>query len=125
MQVHHYLKEELGLEPVAFETEDHTSEQVSEILNQYLHRATAAVIVMTGDEKTIENRLLARQNVIHEAGLFQAKLGFHRVALLKEKGVESFSNAQGLIYISFDPQNITGSFYSLRRFLAKLGIVSN
>lgn len=125
LEVHRYLKDELGIEAVAFETQDHTSEQVSEILNQYLDRATAAVIVMTGEEQTIDSRLLARQNVVHEAGLFQAKLGFDRVALLKEASVESFSNAQGLIYIPFDPQNITSSFYDLRRFLAKLNLVSH
>ncbi len=125
MQVYHHLKDDLHLEPVAFETEDHTSEQISEILNQYLDRAIVAVIVMTGEEKTLDNRLLARQNVVHEAGLFQAKLGFERVAILKEEGVESFSNAQGLIYIPFNPQDITSCFYKLRRFLARHQLVSS
>jgi len=125
LEVYRYLKEDLLLEPVAFETEDHTSQQISEILNQYLDRATVAVIVMTGEEQTMSNQLLARQNVVHEAGLFQAKLGFDRVAILKDKNAENFSNIQGLIYIPFDPQDITGCFYKLRRFLAKHEIVAN
>ncbi len=125
LEVFRYIKDELNLNPVAFETEDHTSEQISEILNQYLDRATVAVIVMTGEIKTLENRLNTRQNVVHEAGLFQAKLGFDRVALLKEEGVESFSNVQGLIYISFDPTDISGSFYKLRRFLARHKLVAS
>lgn len=125
LEVFHYIKDELKLEPVAFETEDHTSEQITEILNQYLDRATVAIIVMTGEIKTLENRLHARQNVVHEAGLFQAKLGFDRVALLKENGVESFSNVQGLVYIPFDPTDISGCFYRLRRFLVRHKLVTS
>lgn len=124
IQVYHYLKDELDLEPIAFETEDHTSEQISEVLNQYLDCATAAVIVMTGEEKTLDNRTLARQNVIHEAGLFQAKLGFDRVVLLKEEGVENFSNTQGIVYIPFNPLDVSGCFYRLRRFLARHHLVA-
>lgn len=79
---------------------------------------------MTGEDQTIDNKRLARQNVVHEAGLFQAKLGFENVVLLKEVGVEQFSNAQGIIYIPLDPANAEASFYALRRFFAKKGLTS-
>jgi predicted nucleotide-binding protein len=123
LQVIHFLKDDLGLKPVSFETEDHSSEQISEVLNQYLDRAVLAVIVMTGEDATIDNRKLARQNVVHEAGLFQGKLGFEQVILLKEEGVEGFTNVQGLVYIPFNPQDITTSFHKLRNALSKRGLV--
>lgn len=123
LEVYRYLRDELGLVAEAFETEDHTSQQVTEILNQYLGRATAAVVVMTGEDRTIDDKLHARQNVVHEAGLFQSKLGFDKVALLKERGVERFTNIDGLVYIPFDPEDITGCFYRLRRFLGRQGLV--
>lgn len=123
--VYRYLRDELGLIAEAFETEDHTSQQITEILDQYLGRATAAVIVMTGEDRTIDDKLHARQNVVHEAGLFQAKLGFDRVALLKEQGVEKFTNIDGLVYIPFDPDDVTSCFYKLRRFLVRHGLVSS
>jgi predicted nucleotide-binding protein len=39
-------------------------------------------------------------NVIHEAGLFQGRLGFERAIILLEDGCEEFSNIQGYGQIS-------------------------
>jgi predicted nucleotide-binding protein len=47
--------------------------------------------VLTAEDETHEGRLRARQNVVHEAGLFQGKLGFTKVALILQNGVEDFS----------------------------------
>jgi predicted nucleotide-binding protein len=44
----------------------------------------------------------ARQNVIHEAGLFQGRLAFDRAILLLEDGVEDFSNNAGTQHIRFE-----------------------
>ncbi len=43
----------------------------------------------------------ARMNVIHEAGLFQGRLGFTKAILLLEDGCSEFSNIQGLGQIRF------------------------
>jgi predicted nucleotide-binding protein len=35
-------------------------------------------------------------NVVHEAGLFQGRLGFTRAIIMLEEGCEEFSNIEGL-----------------------------
>ena len=51
----------------------------------------------TGEDETKDGKLLARQNVVHEAGLFQGgKLGFTRAIILLEEVTEEFSNLAGL-----------------------------
>ena len=51
----------------------------------------------TGEDETKDGKLLARQNVVHEASLFQGgKLGFTRAIILLEEVTEEFSNLAGL-----------------------------
>jgi hypothetical protein len=45
-------------------------------LSEMLNGASIAFLVMTGEDEQIDNRLHARMNVVHEAGLFQGRLGF-------------------------------------------------
>jgi len=66
--------------------------------------------VMTGEDEASGGRTLARQNVIHEAGLFQGRLGFSRAIVLLEAGTEEFSNIEGVQQIRFAKGNIKETF---------------
>jgi predicted nucleotide-binding protein len=52
-----------------------------------------------------------RMNVIHEAGLFQGRLGFTRAIVMLEEGCEEFSNIEGLGQIRFPNNNIKAAFH--------------
>lgn len=69
-----------------------------------------------------EGGVRARQNVVHEIGLFQGRLGFEKVAVLSQRGVEEFSNLAGLQVIPFSDDQIEGAFYELHRTLKREGI---
>ena len=71
--------------------------------------ASFALLVLTGEDKTVEG-VRARQNVIHECGLFQGKLGFDRAILLVEKGIELASNFEGIQQIRFNKGRISEVF---------------
>jgi len=118
-----YIKEDLGLKTLTFEEESRTSETIVNILSQFLDRASIAILIMTSEDETADGKLRARQNVIHEAGLFQGRLGFDRVIILKEDNIEEFSNIAGLQYISFANPNIEQTFYELQRKLKKIGMI--
>ena len=45
-------------------------------LSEMLDAAAIAFLVMTGEDEQPDGRLRARMNVVHEAGLFQGRLGF-------------------------------------------------
>lgn len=65
---------------------------------------------MTGEDATSQGNIRARQNVVHEAGLFQGKLGFERAIVLLEEGVEEFSNIHGIVQIRFSKGKIRETF---------------
>jgi predicted nucleotide-binding protein len=72
--------------------------------------STFAVLVMTAEDETAGGEVRARQNVVHEIGLFQGKLGFNRAVVLVEEGVEVFSNLQGIEQIRYSKGNIKETY---------------
>lgn len=91
-------------------------------LSQMLDSAAIAFLVMTAEDEQNDGRLHARMNVIHEAGLFQGRLGFERAIILLEDGCEEFSNIQGLGQIRFPVGNISAVFEDIRQVLEREGI---
>ena len=60
--------------------------------------------------------------MIHEAGLFQGRLGFKRAIILLEDGCEEFSNVHGLGQIRFPSENVSAVFEDVRRVLEREGL---
>ena len=87
---------------------------IVEKLEHYGRACQFALILLTGDDETASGGLRARQNVIHELGYFHGILGRKRVLLLKEAGVELFSNISGLIYKEFPPGSLESVFEDIR-----------
>jgi predicted nucleotide-binding protein len=83
---------------------------IRDVLESMLANSSFALLVMTAEDETADGTFRTRQNVVHEAGLFQGKLGFHRAIVLLEEGVEQFSNLQGIEYIHFSTGRIQETF---------------
>jgi predicted nucleotide-binding protein len=92
-------------------------------LSQMLDSAAVAFIILTAEDEQADGTMHARMNVIHEAGLFQGRLGFERAILLLEEGCEEFSNIQGLGQIRFPTGDIAAKFEEIRRVLEREGLV--
>jgi hypothetical protein len=105
-----HLHEKHGYRVEAYEIGARAGHAIRDILNDMLARASFAVLVMTGDDCGTDGKLVARQNVIHEVGLFQGELGFARAIVLLEEGVEEFSNIHGIEQIRFRQSNIKETF---------------
>jgi predicted nucleotide-binding protein len=118
-----YLQDELGLKTLSFESESHTSETIINILDDMLNKASYAILVLTAEDETNDGKTRARQNVIHEPGLFQGRLGFNKVILLKQDKTDEFTNIAGLQYIPFNGDNIEQTFYELQRTFKKAGLL--
>lgn len=65
----------------------------------------------------------ARENVVHEVGLFQGHLGFRKAIILLEEGCSEFSNIVGLSQIRFPQSNISACFEEIRLVLEREGII--
>ncbi len=92
-------------------------------LSEMLCSATIAFILLTGEDEQSDGKLHARLNVIHEAGLFQGRLGFTKAIILLEDGCEEFSNIEGLGQIRFPKSNIKAVFEEIRHILEREKII--
>lgn len=105
-----HLHDKHGIPIETYESGARAGHTIRDILEQMIEKSSFALLVMTGEDAQEDGGVHARQNVIHEAGLFQGRLGFSRAILLLEDGVELFSNVQGVQYISFSKGNIKETF---------------
>lgn len=101
--LHHY-------EVIAYEIGPRVGLSVKEGLEKMLNDSSIAFLVLTGEDITNYGEAYARQNVVHELGLFQGRLGFNRAIALLEDGVVEFSNIYGINQIRFSKGNIRETF---------------
>jgi predicted nucleotide-binding protein len=92
-------------------------------LSEMLNHAGIAFLVLTAEDETADGKERARQNVVHEAGLFQGRLGFARAIVVLEEGCEEFSNIHGLGQIRFPRGRISAAFEEVRRVLEREGFL--
>jgi hypothetical protein len=105
-----HLQDKQGYQVEAYETGARAGHTIRDVLESMLTKSSFALLVMTGDDATEDGTPRARQNVIHEAGLFQGHLGFSRAVVLREEGVEEFSNIHGVEQIFFPVGGIRQTF---------------
>ncbi len=92
-------------------------------LAEMLDAAAVAFLVMTAEDEQADGTVRARENVVHEAGLFQGRLGFTRAIVLLEEGCEEFSNIQGLGQIRYPKGRIAAAFEDVRKVLEREGLL--
>jgi hypothetical protein len=95
---------------VAYEIGPRAGLSIKEVLQRMLDEASIAFLILTGEDMHNDGELHARENVIHELGLFQGRLGFTRAIILLEENVKEFSNIHGLNQIRFAAGKIRESF---------------
>ncbi len=92
-------------------------------LSTMLDAAAVAFLVLTAEDERADGKMQARMNVVHEAGLFQGRLGFSRAIIMLEQGCEEFSNIEGLGQIRFPTNNIRAAFHDVQLVLEREGLV--
>lgn len=91
-----FIEDRLGLQTDEFNRMPVAGVSNTKRLEEMLNSAAMAFLVMTGEDEQHDGKSHARLNVVHEAGLFQGRLGFERAIVLLEKECEAFSNIDGL-----------------------------
>ena len=92
-------------------------------LSEMLDAAAVALLVMTAEDELADGEMQARMNVVHEAGLFQGRLGFTKAIVLLEDGCKEFTNVQGLGQIRFSKGSIRSAFEEVRLVLEREGLI--
>jgi predicted nucleotide-binding protein len=105
-----HLQDMHAYDVTAYETGARAGHTIRDVLGEMLEESTFAILVMSAEDIQQDHSVRARQNVVHEAGLFQGRLGFSRAIILLEEGTDAFSNIDGVQYIPFARNNIRESF---------------
>ena len=106
----HVRCDEFNIEPTA-------GLQTANRIATMLVSAQMAFLVMTAEDEYADGTLHARENVIHEIGLFQAKLGAERAIVMLEGGCSRFSNLDGLTTINFPRGDLLARSEDIRRVM--------
>lgn len=120
-----FLKDRLHLTVRDFRTVSPAGIATKERLQQLLGGAMFAFLVMTAEDATIDGEQRARENVVHEAGLFQGRLGFERAIVLLEDGCSEFSNIHGIGQIRFAKGKLHMCFEDVRQVLEREKIIQS
>ncbi len=114
-----FVSQTLGLPCDEFNIESTAGLQTASRIDAMLMSARMAFLVMTADDRHADGTTHARENVVHEVGLFQASLGARRAIVLLENGCSRFSNLDGLTTINFPPGDIMARSEEIRGVLAR------
>lgn len=105
-----HLTDKHGYSVQAYEVGSRAGHAVRDVLEDMMTRSSMAFLILTAEDETASGTYHARQNVIHETGLFQGRLGFSRAIVLLEDGTEEFSNLAGIEQIRFKAGRIRETF---------------
>jgi Predicted nucleotide-binding protein containing TIR-like domain len=114
-----------GLRVDEFNTDPTAGLTNVERLTDMLNRACFALLVMTAEDEHGDGKNHARENVVHEIGLFQGRIGFKKSIIVMQNGVSTFSNIDGLTYIPYPRGKIEKAFPLITAALAREGILDS
>ncbi len=105
-----HLQDHHKYEVIAYETGARAGHTIRDVICEMMEQASFAILVMTAEDEMADGSLHARQNVVHEIGLFQGRLGFTKAVVVKENDTAEFSNIQGVQQVRFCKGNIKETF---------------
>jgi hypothetical protein len=118
-----FIKDRCGLEPDEYSLVPTAGLSRKDRLQQMLDAAGVAFLILTAEDEQPDGKYRARENVVHEVGLFQGRLGFSKAIILLEEGCEEFSNIAGLEQLRFQKGNVSSIFEEARRVLEREGLL--
>lgn len=118
------LVEKMGFEPRILIEEFQTETILKNFRNLIWNDAHCVIVILTGDDMTIDNKKRARQNVIFELGYCFASFDSieknryystkNALIVMVEKDIELFANIGGLQHIIFEKDKIQDKLEILR-----------
>lgn len=119
LKLHMFLSQTLGLACDEFNIEPTAGLHTANRIESMLTSASMAFLVMTAEDRHTDGSMHARENVVHEIGLFQARLGAARAIVMLETGCSRFSNLDGLTTINFPTGDVLARSEDIRGALAR------
>ncbi len=117
-----YVVNQLGCDYEEYNREPTPGLSRKERLVSMLERADFALLIMTAEDQQEDGTWRARENVVHEVGLFQGRLSFERAIVVLENGCNEFTNIAGLDQIRY-ADNIMNIAHQVRDVLVREDLI--
>lgn len=117
------LERNLGLKCIEFNSSPAAGLTATERIDDMLDEADFAFLVMTAEDETKDGKKRARENVVHETGLFQGKLGRKKAIALLEETCGDYSNISSITQIRFPVGKIIAASEEIRGVLKREGMI--
>lgn len=121
--VRHFIEDDCGLPVHEIRSANIGASGFTKLLGDLLPRCGFAVCLLDKSEPMADGRTRADQNVVYQAGFFQGRYGFGRVAMLTEEGCDGFSNIAGIVRLDFPAPQVDATFIDLRSMLQREGLI--
>lgn len=121
--VRRFVEGECGLPVYELGSSDIANRDFTACLREAIPQCSFAICLLGKTESMADGRARADQNVVYQAGFFQGRYGFGRVALLAEVGCDPFSNIAGIVRLDFPAPQVYSTFIDLRRMLGREGLI--
>lgn len=121
--VRRFVEEDCGLPVYELSSSDIAGRDFTASLGEVIPQCRFAICLLGKNESMADGRARANQNVVYQAGFFQGRYGFGRVALLAEVGCDPFSNIAGIVRLDFPAPQVDATFIDLRRMLRREGLI--
>jgi len=122
--VQQFIERDCGLPTYELSAIEMGDGDLAALMQEHLGRSSFAVCLLSALMMMPGGRARADQNIVHQAGIFQGRYGFGRVAIVAEEGCDTFSNIAGLIRLDFAPGQVDTTFFELERMFEREGLIS-
>lgn len=118
-----FIEERCGLAAYELGFPEAQEDDIAALMERRLGRCGFAVCLLSAGATFPDGRAAADQRLVYQAGVFQGRYGFSRVAILCEDGCDTFSNIAGLIRLDFPRGQVDTTFFELERILEREGLI--
>lgn len=106
-----HIRAQHGCETKSYEIGSRAGHGIRDLLKfRRLYANTCAFLVMTGEDIGQSHGADLRLNLVHEAGIFQCRIGFGNTTILLDQGVHGLSHMHGIAQLRFPAGNIAEAF---------------
>ncbi len=116
-ETENFIKDDLGHETLTIKNQPHRETLNMYRLDEETDDCDFAIVIITADDEQSDPKPEVRQNIIHEIGFLQGKFGPENVLVLKESGMDGYTEATGIEYAEFESGNISSAFSRIREEL--------
>lgn len=108
------LQDHHGYDVETFESRPRAGYTIPDVIEGMARGNALALMVLTAEDEQLDGSTRARENVVHEVGYFQGKLGSKRAILLMQEGVNEFSNIHGIVHVPYKSiREVTGEVLAI------------